>query len=366
MNWSELSSVSLDEIIGWADDQPWARAMAECQQDAEWHAEGDVWTHTKMVCRQLPQLPEWSALDKHSQTILIFTALFHDSAKPLVSFLDPETGHVTSPKHALKGEHLARSVLRDLRCDLATREQIARLVRFHGRPAFLFEKEKPELEVISLSWLVNHRLLYLFALADSRGRKTNSGRAEDSIHYWQLLAEELNCLDQPYRFVHDHARFCFYRNDNPDLFYVPHEQYRCTVTIMSGLPGSGKDTWLSRRDLPTVSLDDIRGELDVDATDNQGEVIQAAKEKCRDYLRKGISFAFNATNLIRQTRKRWVDLCADYNARIEMVYVEPPLDTIIEQNKRRGRNVPEGVIRQLAQKVEPPTLTEVHSLTILD
>jgi hypothetical protein len=79
-------------------------------------------------------------VDFHEQTVLIFTALFHDAAKPLTSEVDPETGRITSPKHAVKGEHLARGVLRDLGCDLATREQIARLVRYHGRPAFLLER----------------------------------------------------------------------------------------------------------------------------------------------------------------------------------------------------------------------------------
>ena len=54
MNWDELRKASLDEILAWAEDQPWARAMAACGQDAGWHAEGDVWTHTRMVCDQLP------------------------------------------------------------------------------------------------------------------------------------------------------------------------------------------------------------------------------------------------------------------------------------------------------------------------
>ena len=101
-------------------------------------------------CRMLD---EWPSLTPHERTVLLFTALFHDSAKPLTSQVDPDTGRITSPKHAVKGEHLARSVLRDLGCDLATREEIARLVRFHGRPAFLLEKPEPGHEVVSLSWL---------------------------------------------------------------------------------------------------------------------------------------------------------------------------------------------------------------------
>ena len=137
-----------------------------------------------------------------------------------------------------------------------------------------------------------------------------------------------------------------------------------TVTLMSGLPGSGKDAWLAanRTSLPVVSLDDLRSELNVEATDDQGEVIQVARERCREHLRSGRSFAFNATNILRQTRRRWIDLFADYDARIEIVYVEPPLPVIVSQNARRVRPVPEKVIRELADKCEPPTLTEAHRL----
>jgi len=100
--WNDLSKASLDDIMAWANDQPWCRAMADCQQDSEWHAEGDVWTHTKMVCAQLPKLAEWPTLTPHERIVLTFTALFHDSAKPLTSQVDPATGRVTSPKHAIQ------------------------------------------------------------------------------------------------------------------------------------------------------------------------------------------------------------------------------------------------------------------------
>jgi len=367
MNWQQLQQATLDEIMAWADAQSWCRAMADCAQDAGWHSEGDVWTHTKMVCRQLPQLEEWPSLARHEQIVLIFTALFHDAAKPLTSQVDPDTGRITSPKHAVRGEQLVRGVLRDLNCDLATREEIARLVRYHGRPAFLLERSDPTYEVVRLSWLVNNRLLYLFALADTRGRDTASmTRPEENLHFWKLMAEESGCFDKPYPFANDHARFQFYRQPEPNLHYVPHEEFACTVTMLSGLPGSGKNTWLSRHraDLPVVSLDDIRGELDIEPTDNQGEVVQLARERCREYLRAETSFAFNATNLLKQTRQRWIDLFADYNARVELVYVEPPFERLLEQNKRRGNPVPEDVVRRLAGKCEPPTWTEGHRLIL--
>jgi predicted kinase len=369
MTWDKLSKASLDEIVAWAHDQPWCRAMAECQQDAGWHSEADVWTHTKMVCAQLPQLDDWPTLTLHERIVLIFTALFHDSAKPLTSQSDPTTGRVTSPKHAIKGEHLARSVLRDLGCGLTVREEIARMVRFHGRPAFLLERSDPSREVVSLSWSVCNKLLYLFALADTRGRNTaEMGRPEENLHLWKMEAEEHHCFDEPYRFGNDQARFLFFRQEKPNRHYVPHEDFRCTVTMMSGLPGSGKDTCLAthRGDLPVIALDDMREELDIEATGNQGAVAQLARERCRELLRARTSFAFNATNLLRQTRKRWIDLFSDYNARIEMVYVEPALSVILDQNKRRKRIVPEDVIVGLANRLEPPTWTESHGLVVSD
>ncbi len=369
MNWQELTAASLDDVVAWAELQPWARAMADCPQEAAWHAEGDVWTHTKMVCRQLTQLDEWSTLTDDERTVLLFVALLHDAAKPLTTTTDLESGRITSPKHAVRGEHLARGILRDLGCDLTTREEIARLVRYHGRPAFLLERSDPSREVIRLSWLVSNRLLYLFALADTRGRDTDSmSRPEENLHFWKLVAEEARCYETPFRFASDHARFVYFRSDDADLHYEPHENHRCVVTLLSGLPGSGKDTWLRNHhaDHPIVSLDDVRQSLDVAATDNQGTVVQAAKELCRGYLRSGTSFAFNATNLVKETRSRWISLFADYNARINVVYVEPPLPQILRQNQSRPDAVPEQVIRKLADKCDPPTWTEGHGLTYED
>ena len=368
MNWEQLKQASLDEITTWAETQPWCLAMAECMQDPQWHSEGDVWTHTKLVLEQLVALDEWPSLTADERTVLSLTALFHDIAKPLTTEVDAETGRIRSPKHAVKGEHLARSILRELGCDLTTREEIARLVRFHGRPAFLLDREQPEHEVIKLSWLVDNRLLYLFALADTRGRDTDSmTRPEENLQYWKVVAEETGCYRQPYPFASEHARFTFFRQSTPNIHYVPHESFSCTVTMMSGLPGSGKDTWLAshRNDLPVVSLDMIRREHGIDPTDDQGQVAQLAKERCREWLRSKTSFAFNATNTMRQTRGRWINLFADYNARIEIVYLEPGWNDILRQNKSRKWAVPEAVINRLADRCEPPTWTECHSLVTL-
>ena len=363
----EVAEATNVQILQWAEAQSWACSMATCKQDVQWHAEGDVWTHTKMVCTELERLTEWSSLDRITQLKLLFTALLHDSGNPITTAFDPVSGRTRSPRHALVGAEIARRVLRKLECDLTTREEIAGLVRFHGRPPYLLEKKNPEHEVISLSWLVNNRLLYLFALADTRGRHAKEmKRPEENLHLWKLVSEESDCFDRPYPFANTHARFLFYRDELSSLHYVPHEQHHCTVTLLSGLPGSGKDTWLERirPKLPVISLDSIRADLDVKPTDNQGEVIQVAREQCREHLRAHRDFAFNATNITRQTRKRWLDLFADYSARIEIVYVESPVLLILKQNKKRPNPVPEKVIIRLLEKADPPRITECHRLIV--
>lgn len=97
-------------------------------------------------------------------------------------------------------------------------------------------------------------------------------------------------------------------------------------------------------------------------TENRGQVAQLARERCREFLWSGTSFAFNATNTLKQTRGRWPDLFCDYHARIEIVYIEPLFGTILRPNKARSMAVPESVIRKLADKCEPPTWTECHGL----
>ena len=73
-------------------------------QDPEWHAEGDVFTHTKMVCEALLQLPEFQVLDEQEQHILFAAAMLHDVEKRSTTKREIENGkeRIVSPHHAKK------------------------------------------------------------------------------------------------------------------------------------------------------------------------------------------------------------------------------------------------------------------------
>ena len=59
------------------------------------------------------------------------------------------------------------------------------------------------------------------------------------------------------------------------------------------------------------------------------------------------------------------DLFSDYSARIQIDYLEPPISVLLNQNKQRSKPVPESVVLELLEKLEPPTITECHSLTAI-
>jgi len=116
-------------------------------------------------------------------------------------------------------------------------------------------------------------------------------------------------------------------------------------------------------DYPQVSLDLMREELDVKATDNQGAVAQAVLEEARKHLRARRPFVFNATNITRQRRDRIVDLGLAYDALIDIRAFDIPEPLLRMRNRERASAVPEKVLDRMIAKWEPPTLAEGHAVS---
>lgn len=368
-SWSRIPLGDIEAVLAWAASRPWSAAMAGCEQDPMWHAEGNVWAHTQLVCRELPAMSGWSDLPAADRATCVMAALFHDAGKPQTTYVHPETGRVHAPKHALVSAALARRELAAIGCPAVLRERIVALVRHHALPPRILDRDDPVRDVIRMSWLLDTRHLGIVSRADFRGRICHSVslRSDEDFALWDLVCRDHDCDGKPFPFSNDQARFRYFREPAFDRTHVPHEAYRCTVTMLCGLPAAGKDTWLSRHrpGLPVVSLDALREELDVDPTDDQGRIAHAAREACREHLRARRDFALSATNLTARIRGRWVNLFADYNARVEMVYLDVPLVTALHRNRSRHRQVPEDVICRLHHRIEPPTWLECHDLEIV-
>jgi putative nucleotidyltransferase with HDIG domain len=341
--------------------EPWVAPMARCPQDPEHHAEGDVWTHTKMVCEALVRLPAWQGLSAEDREVVFAACLLHDIAKPVTTRIEDD-GRIRQPGHSPRGALMVRELLWLLGVAPALRERVAALVRTHQIPFFLIEEQDPRRRAALISQTARCDHLALVTRADALGRICrDKQRLLDNIELFSEFCAEHGCLDRPWAFASEHSRFQYFRNPERDPGYAAHDDTRCEMVLMSGLPGSGKDHWIAQNlDLPVISLDALRETLDVASTGNQGAVIQAAREQAREYLRRGQSFVWNGTNLSRDMRGRPIELAAAYNARVRIVFLDTSHKRLVRQNRERGASVPLAVILRMLRLWEPPDLSEAH------
>ena len=81
--------------------------LYDCPQDAEWHPEGDVWTHTLMVIDEARKRND--DLDRPRLATLMLSAVCHDLGKPATTAMID--GRVRSPGHEAAGVPLATAIL---------------------------------------------------------------------------------------------------------------------------------------------------------------------------------------------------------------------------------------------------------------
>ena len=349
-------------------------AMSATPQDPVWHGEGDVWTHTRLVCDALTGMADFRLLPESSRRPLALAALLHDVGK--ISCTREEMGRVMTPNHGSVGARMARTLLwMDLglagtKESLETREACCALIRYHSLPLYLYEKDDPLLSArrfASIGELApGASLASLIALAeaDVLGRfAPDRERLRDALALARDTASEAGCPDGPYPFRSSVTREKYL---NGMKIWPDQEMYDDAageVILMSGLPGTGKDTYISERfpDLPVVSLDLIRRRMGVSPRDDQGRVVQAAREEAREHLRRGRPFVWNATSLTRNRREQ-VALFNDYRFSTRIVYLETPWLENLRRNAERRERVPESVMTAMLEKLEPPQLTEAREV----
>src|SRR5216117_1209121 len=155
--WDLLDSSGLMRAI-----LPEIDAMKGCKQPEQFHPEGDVFEHTRLMLQFLPE---------KVSVPLVFSVLLHDVAKPRTAVVD-ETGRIRFNGHDRIGAEMTEEIMRRLRFSGAEIEatvemvhqhmvfkdvpkmRVAKLRRFMARPTF-----DDELELHRVDCEGSHRML---------------------------------------------------------------------------------------------------------------------------------------------------------------------------------------------------------------
>lgn len=104
---------------------PEMEALKGCTQPPEFHPEGDVWTHTRLMLSKLPE---------SVSVPLVFSVLLHDIAKPATWTCDPAEGRIRFNGHDKLGAEMTGEILRRLKFSNhvidATVEAVANHMKF--------------------------------------------------------------------------------------------------------------------------------------------------------------------------------------------------------------------------------------------
>jgi len=155
--WDFLDSSGLMRAI-----LPELEAMKGVLQPEQFHPEGDVFVHTRLMLQLLPQEVSVS---------LVLAVLFHDVGKPVTATVD-QTGRIRFNEHDRIGAQMTEAIMRRLRFSGAEIEatvemvrqhmvfkdvpnmRVAKLKRFMARPTF-----QDELELHRVDCESSHRML---------------------------------------------------------------------------------------------------------------------------------------------------------------------------------------------------------------
>ncbi len=159
--------------------------LYDCPQDAEWHPEGDVWTHTLMVIDEARRRN--ADLDRPRLATVMLGAVCHDLGKPATTAMID--GRWRSPGHEAAGVAPATRILDRLNINTIdgydVRAQVLAITAEHLRPSAFFKAKDTVRDGAfrRLAQRVDLELLVRFGRADCHGR---AGTFDCSAMEWFL------------------------------------------------------------------------------------------------------------------------------------------------------------------------------------
>lgn len=364
IDWKAMENTALCSLIG---------QMKATRQNLIWHGEGDVWTHTRMACEELVRMESFRGIPRLQQEELFLAMLLHDIGK--IPCTKMEDGVWISSNHTAVGARMARELLWTVYGLCGTekaqtfRETICSLIRYHSVPLHILDQECPERRLLGiaangeLTGDFNMELLCILSEADVRGRISDAKQESvDTVRLCAEFAEEAGVLKRPYDFPSAYSRRAYLSGRTVQPGFELYDDTWGEVVLLSGLPGTGKDTWIKShcKNLPVVSLDALRKQMDISPQEEQGAVANAAREQAKEYLRKRQPFVWNATNLTPSMRGKLISLFENYHASVRIVFLETAWKEEQRRNESRREEVPAQAIRRMLRNLVLPERFEAQ------
>jgi len=313
-----------------------------------YHLEGSVFCHTLLVLKVMEIRNRGK--DFNSMLNLYLAALLHDVAKPDVRMEKHKDRKVSfynhEPLSALLSVDFVHDFIQDfpLLLGYINLRRIFELIALHTEVFKLDSKE------------INKRMI------------NNPQLAQD--------LEELSYADRHGRFFHVGGEEIKIES----LVRQFKEKYDNHITLMVGLPGSGKSHLLKNRDDvdnyvlgEVVSRDDmVMSQFNNEKTYDEAFKLADHKKidkdldnKIRQLVKEKKNFTVDMTNLSRKSRRNKLGIVAKHNYMKTAIVVLPNLaDWVdrLEERKKEGKTISEEVMERMASSFYPPLFDEFDEI----
>lgn len=308
---------------------------------SQYHAEGDILTHTLMVYSHvIRNFLDWRP---KSWKELIIASLLHDIGKPECREWVGDKQRIMFKNHAGVSTFKAIDLIKELDPSF-TNEQIVyvlKLINYHGdlfdvNPNKHWAKWKKDSNFL--------RDLYSLRIADSLGNISKKDPFSNPQHY---IIEMLD-----------------YISENRKKVYPPFSSsVNAEATFLIGLPNSGKTTYaLEEGHNNILSRDQMV--LDLAGTDNyddawkrvdQKEVDKEFRFVFQQLMKNEYNMVIDRTNLTRKGRMKFVNQLRQKGYTISYKVFLPKLSTIHHRNMlRENKFIPYNVILNMMKSFKMP------------
>ena len=322
-----------------------------------YHGEGSIWAHTSMVVNvaNLMKYPD----------VVVASALLHDLGKPYVREVNHDTERVYFKNHEGVSFWKAISVVKQLTDNVEKQKTILKLIALHS---VIFENHRDG--KFSKDFYKKFskdqdflELLKMQVISDSMGR----------------FCKDLGDLREKFTQIFDQE---FYMNLNAEDFNARRKKHDNTLTVLIGVPRSGKSTWIAQNvtDEVVISRDSTLVEYAQKkyntrtyseafkslSEDDQKAVDTIISTQFKNAVKAGKDIVIDMTNMSKKSRRKWV---SQYGGNTKAIVFATDMDEISRRNeharKTIGKFIPQYVIDNMAKNFVYPQYDEFDNVEMI-